>query len=1048
MKRPFLIFTAALIVFCGAFVAVFATASDRDFTLRGYVDATSGELLPFRLPRLGVNVDLAQYAPDELPAVLAEMQDAHVVWVRQIVNWATVESEPGVFDWSAWTPIFAALEALPELRILPVLVGSPDWARQPDSADPPLAPPQDTVAFAAFAAAFAEQFGDQIDVYQVWDEPNLADAWGDQDPRPAEYVSLLAAASQVIRAVDPGAQILAAALAPTTETGERNISDILYLEQLYALGAAEYVDGFAAKPYGFSTPPTDRTVDPTVLNFSRVIALREVMTANGDGESPLWISEYGWNALPDGWQGDPSIWGSVAQDEQAAYTLDALRRAEREWTWLGGMILAEWQPNAAPENAKWGFAVYDQHGNPTPLAGALASYTELLSGNGRFPAANPFAAYSGVWTFGELGADIGWIQDSQLEFRFSGRDIALIVRQGNYEAYLYPTIDEIAANAIPTDAAGNAFINLKSDELDTQVVVVPVSRNLVPGEHILRAAADRGWDQWALVGYAVSGGDLTAPYNRQIAIAVFATLITGAAAVVSGFQVNWSPLLQRIRRVWRTLGTVGELVFSGVTSLALVIGMFLTWGDATPTLFRREPVQLGIALLTAGVIYIEPGMLVTFVAAAVLFVVLYHRPLYGLMLTLFYAPFFLFPVELLVFAFPMAEILILFTGAAWALRALAEIERARRAKTLPVIPVIDRLARLHALDWAMLAWAALGTLSLVWADYRDPAITELRALILEPVLFYVILRSLKPSTADLLKLVDTLLFAALIVSVLGLFMFVTGTGAGVITAEGGTERLASVYGSPNNVALFLGRAIPFALAFTLSPLDRRRRIAGAFLTVLLIVTVVLTLSAGAMFIGIPAAVAAVLMLVYGRRAFLPLIGMVGLGGASALIAAQNPRFARLLDFTEGTNFFRLRVWQSALEMIADRPLTGIGLDQFLRLFRGQYMLPDAWQEPNLSHPHNIVLDYWTRLGILGVVLLIFTQIIFWRFAFALYRGVRKLDPMKAALVIGAMGVMINVLAHGLVDNSVFVHDLAYVFTLIMGIIGVMRTSELLTQSAK
>ncbi len=1048
MKRPFLIFTAALIAFCGALVAVLATASDRDFMLRGYVDATSSEALPFRIPRLGVNADLTQYTPDELPAVLAQMREAHVVWVRQVIPWETIEAEPGVYDWSVWNPIFAALSDQPELRILPVLMGSPDWARRSEASDHALAPPQDATSYAEFAAAFAEQFGEYIDIYQIWDEPNLADAWGNENPRPAEYVHLLAEASEAIQAADPGAQILAAALAPTTETVGRNISDILYLQQLYALGAAEYVDGFAAKPYGFSTPPTDRTVDPNVLNFSRVVALREIMTANGDGESRLWVSEYGWNSLPDRWQGNPSIWGSVSQNEQAAYTLAALERAEREWTWLGGMILAEWQPNAAPESAKWGFAVYDQHGNPTPLAAALASYHEPLAGNGRYPAANPFAAYSGVWTFGELGADIGWVQDSQLEFRFSGRDIALMVRQGDYEAYLYPTIDESAANALPTDANGNAFINLKSDELDAQISVIPISRDLALGEHILRAAADRGWDQWALVGYAVSSGDLNAPYERQIAIAVVAVIITGSAAVISGFHVNWSPFLQRINHAWKMLGTVGELVFSGITSLALVIGMFLTWGDASPAIFRREPVQLGIALLTAGVIYIEPGLIITVVAAAVLFVVLYHRPLYGLMLTLFYAPFFLFPVELLVFAFPMAEILILLTAAAWAVRALAEIERARRANALPVMPLMDRLARLHALDWAMLAWAALGTLSLVWADYRAPAVTELRALILEPVLFYLILRSLKPSTADLLKLVDTLLFAALIVSVVGLFMFVTGTGAGVITAEGGAERLASVYGSPNNVALFLGRAIPFALVFALSPLNRRRRIASALLTVLLIVTVVLTLSAGAMFIGVPVAVAAVLLLTYGRRAILGLIGMIGLGSASALIAAQNPRFARLLDFTEGTNFFRLRVWQSALEMIADRPLTGIGLDQFLRLFRGQYMLPDAWQEPNLSHPHNIVLDYWTRLGLLGVILLIFTQIIFWRSAFSLYRGVRKLDPIKAALVIGAMGAMVNLLAHGLVDNSVFVHDLTYVFTLIMGIIGVMRTSELLTQSVK
>ena len=36
------------------------------------------------------------------------------------------------------------------------------------------------------------------------------------------------------------------------------------------------------------------------------------------------------------------------------------------------------------------------------------------------------------------------------------------------------------------------------------------------------------------------------------------------------------------------------------------------------------------------------------------------------MLTIFYAPFFLFPVELYKFAFPMSELMLLITAAAWA----------------------------------------------------------------------------------------------------------------------------------------------------------------------------------------------------------------------------------------------------------------------------------------------------------------------------------------------------------------------------------------------
>jgi hypothetical protein len=49
-------------------------------------------------------------------------------------------------------------------------------------------------------------------------------------------------------------------------------------------------------------------------------------------------------------------------------------------------------------------------------------------------------------------------------------------------------------------------------------------------------------------------------------------------------------------------------------------------------------------------------------------------------------------------------------------------------------------------------------------------------------------------------------------------------------------------------------------------------------------------------------------------------------------------------------------------------------------------------------------------------------------------------PIVLALVVGAMGSMANTLAHGLVDNSVFVNDLSLVFVLLLGIVGTLRSS--------
>src|SRR5690606_30651696 len=193
----------------------------------------------------------------------------------------------------------------------------------------------------------------------------------------------------------------------------------------------------------------------------------------------------------------------------------------------------------------------DQNDTPTPLYEALAARPQQSHAvNGLYFPANPFTRYSGVWTFGELGADIGWVQDSQLEFDFVGRDVALLLREDNYVAFLYPTIDGQPANATPRDASGNAFINLKSNSESPELRLVPVARELADGTHTLRIVADRGWDRWAFAGFAVSSGDLSAPYNRQIGVALFAAVVAGLAAIVTAIQIDWRPLLRPFIELW------------------------------------------------------------------------------------------------------------------------------------------------------------------------------------------------------------------------------------------------------------------------------------------------------------------------------------------------------------------------------------------------------------------------------------------------------------------------------------------------------------------
>jgi O-antigen ligase len=160
-----------------------------------------------------------------------------------------------------------------------------------------------------------------------------------------------------------------------------------------------------------------------------------------------------------------------------------------------------------------------------------------------------------------------------------------------------------------------------------------------------------------------------------------------------------------------------------------------------------------------------------------------------------------------------------------------------------------------------------------------------------------------------------------------------------------------------------------------------------------------------------------------------------------------PRLASLFDTAAGSTFFRLELWRSTLAMIRDHPFLGVGPGQFAAAYRTRYILPAAWPEPDLTHPHNIWLDHLSRLGVPGLLAFGAIQWAFWRVTWRRRRGLLA-SPGGNPLVVGLVGSMMALLAHGLVDNSIFSPDMAAAFFLTLGIATRLRsTAGLLHQDS-
>ncbi len=223
--------------------------------------------------------------------------------------------------------------------------------------------------------------------------------------------------------------------------------------------------------------------------------------------------------------------------------------------------------------------------------------------------------------------------------------------------------------------------------------------------------------------------------------------------------------------------------------------------------------------------------------------------------------------------------------------------------------------------------------------------------------------------------------------------------------------------------MYLGRALPLAIALALFVEDKRLRAVSIVIAFVVAAALFLTFSRGA-WLGIVAGLACIGFF-SGRKIRLAMFALLVIGSILVIPFLQTERAQSLFQVGAGTGFFRVSVWQSAVNMIRDQPVFGVGLDNFLYAYP-RYINPEAWREPNLSHPHNIVLDFWVRLGIGGVMVLAWMLIEFYR------TGLRKIETHRA-LMIGLMASMTAALAHGLIDAAYFYVDLAFVWMLTFGI---------------
>ncbi len=185
-------------------------------------------------------------------SLVARAAEIGVKWTRLGASWPSVEKEKGVYNWEETDKAF---EVAVKNGITPFVTlggGHKMYSKLTTYDDPALAdiygykpepPVKDPVAMKAFldfVKATVERYKDQIDYWEVWNEPNHRNYWG-TEPDGKEYGKLLMETASLIRQIDPGCKIIGGSMAGINPE---------FTNDFLSVGSHEFIDIISYHNYG------------------------------------------------------------------------------------------------------------------------------------------------------------------------------------------------------------------------------------------------------------------------------------------------------------------------------------------------------------------------------------------------------------------------------------------------------------------------------------------------------------------------------------------------------------------------------------------------------------------------------------------------------------------------------------------------------------------------------------------------------------------------------------------------------------------------------
>lgn len=370
----------------------------------------------------------------------------------------------------------------------------------------------------------------------------------------------------------------------------------------------------------------------------------------------------------------------------------------------------------------------------------------------------------------------------------------------------------------------------------------------------------------------------------------------------------------------------------------------------------------------------------------------------------------------------------------------------------------------YPFKYEMIAILLIAYLAVFFSNFSLSALGAFKAYFFEPIILYILIINYFIIKNDWKKIVWSLSLSALLISIVAIFQQISGLYIfNEFWAQAETRRVTSIFPYPNALGLYLAPISLLTLGLATSYLKKINKIKNIVVVFSLSIIIILSILAMYFAKSEGALIATIIsffifLILYNKQTRISTISLVIIISTFLTLNTQTHTYIKekaLLRDKSGQ--IRISQWQETWQMLKNDNnwLIGVGLLNYQKavapyhkegIFIKDHQDPDwlrktlfneefrksTWQPLEIYlYPHNIVLNFWVELGLLGLFAFMFLFIKIYIKAIKLLKNNQK--DFKSILV-AIISSISAIIIHGLVDVPYFKNDLSALFWIIISLL--------------